>query len=266
MNIPEGAEILAAGGRGGTGNVLLLFRGGPQPRVLKLYRCRRSRLREALRRFSCRFLERKLGGGAAARCRTERRLLRHWKAEGFDVIACFDDAAPPGVRGPALWLEYCVAPNLRDVVSDPRADGERKRSALRRLGEAMSRRHQRARRNNDPLLVHEHGNINHFFLCGERVVAFDLENAFRPGYPVLEAIGQELAGVARSIERADPGHAAGLLESWVEGYEDRSLLREAALHMLRGRGLGRRLRRWFDTATRPGKSKTAAMEHVQRLI
>jgi len=67
----------------------------------------------------------------------------------------------------------------------------------------MSRRHTRAMELNEPLLVHEHGHIKHFFVQGDRLIAFDLEHGFKPGYPIIKAVARELSGIAYSLVRSD---------------------------------------------------------------
>ena len=266
MALPEGAEILEASGKGGTGNVLYRVPDGGELFVLKVYRYRRSRTREVMRTLSHLLIEGKRGAGPKARCQTERESLELWAREGFRVVKPLNRALPSGLVHPATWLPYRPSPILSDVIRDNTVELTRKTKLIKTLGRDMSARHHRAGERNEPLLIHEHGNINHFFVEDDHLIAFDLENGFRKGYPILEAIAQEIAGVARSIVRADPAHADDLLKAWIDGCTHRDLLREATRHAVHGKGPARKIKRWHDRRTRPGKAKTDVMERLLGLM
>lgn len=264
--IPDGARILQASGKRNSGNILLTFGEGPERTVLKLYRCRRSRSREALRSFSQLALEQKRGASAATRYRTEGDVLPVWMREGFAVVEPLDRPLPADIAPPARWFAFCSAPRLDQVVSDKQEPLAYKQERMQKLGAAMQRRYRRALDLGEPLLVHEHGNINHVFVDGEELRTFDFENAFRPSVNLSEALAQETAGVLRSIRKFAGPDSEALTASWVEGFQDRELLRRIAHHAVADPGLSRRLKRWHDRRKRGAMSKTGIMEDLwQRL-
>lgn len=263
---PPGAELLQAGGRGGTGNILYYFPREQPPLVLKVYRPRRSRLRECLKNFSERMLEGKRGANAAIRCATEKLNLDLWTREGFEVIPRLERRLPSGITPPALWFRYCDAPLLSEVLADPRRPMSAKLAWVELLGRSLSRRHSRAVALKEPLLVHEHGQIKHFFLQDDHLVAFDLEHGFKPGYPVIKAVARELAGIATSLARADAAAAEAFLRAFVAGYENKSLLRDAVHEATRGGGLIDHIRRWHERRQALARSKTCIMQQVEALL
>jgi hypothetical protein len=263
---PEGAEILQAGGRGGTGNVLYLFRNLQPPLVLKVYLTRRSRLKEFLKNFSERMLEGKRGATAAIRCATEQLNTDLWTREGFDVVQRSERSLPTGFTPPALWLAYCPGPILSEVLADRQRSMEGKLKLVRALGVSVSRRHTRALELNEPLLAHEHGHIKHFFVQGERLIAFDLEHGFKPGYPVLKAVAREISGIACSLVRSDQAAADQLLRAFAAGYANRPVLEQAIAQMTRGGGLIGKLRRWNERKREATLTKTRALERLGELL
>jgi hypothetical protein len=259
--LPVGAELLQAKGKRGTGNILLLFRDPPPGLVLKLYRFRRSRFRETCKDFSQQRLEGKRGAHATARYETERQSLAVWMREGFGVVPPVDQPLPEGVEPPAMWLEYCPGRTLDRVISDPAVGEADKQSVLGRLAASMTPRHARALELREPLLVQEHAALTHVFVHADQLLVFDLETGYRPGFPVLEALAQEVAGYARSVLKFGGTDGPALLEAFVSGYGDPGLLRRITDHALFTRSLVRRLKRWDDQRRRP-LSKTAAMKQV----
>ncbi|MCU0783874.1 MAG: hypothetical protein MUF81_07460 [Verrucomicrobia bacterium] len=263
---PPGAEVLQAGGRGGTGNFLYLFRNETPPVVLKVYRYRRSRLREFLKNFSERALEGKRGATAAIRCATEKLSLDLWAREGFDVIQRIERPLPAGVTSPALWLTYYEATNLGEVLADPGHGLEAKLRLCEALGASLSRRHTRAVELQEPLLIHEHGNVKHFLVTENRLIAFDLEHGFKPGFPLVEAITRELAGVAQSLARADLTAADRFLSAFVAGYTNKNLLKQAIQQSSCGGGLAGKIRRWRERRRDSKHGKTRVMERLGKLL
>jgi hypothetical protein len=263
---PEGAEILQAGGRGGTGNVLYLFRNEKPPVVLKVYRTRRSRWNEFLKDFSERHLEGKRGATAAIRRATEKLATDLWSREGFDVVPRVEKSVPAGITPLALWLVYCAEPVLWDVLADRQRALEAKLSLIEALGRTLSRRHTRALELNEPLLVHEHGHIKHFFVRGERLIAFDLEHGFKPGYPVLKAVAREVTGIAYSLIRADKAAAEPFLRAFAAGYANKPLLKQAIAEVTRGGGLIGKIRRWNERKGAATFTKTRSMERLCELL
>jgi len=263
---PEGAEILQAGGRGGTGNILYLFRNEQPPAVLKVYRTRRSPLNEFLKDFSERNLEGKRGATAATRQATEKLSIDLWLREGFDVVPHVERPVPPEITLPASWLVYCSEPVLWDVLSDPQRAMKTKLPLVEALGGTLSRRHSRAVELNEPLLVHEHGHVKHFFAQGERLIAFDLEHGFKPGYSVIKAVARELSGIAYSLARADEAAAEQFLRALAAGYANKPLLKQAIAEATRGGGLVGKIRRWRERKWESSYDKTRAMEHLGEML
>jgi hypothetical protein len=263
---PAGAEVLQAGGRGGTGNVLYFFPREQPPLVLKVYRPRRSRWNEFWKDISERVFEGKRGATAAIRCATERLILDLWAREGFDVIRRVERPLPGGGRMPALWLAYCQAPVLSELLANPDGPLEGKLRWVELLGQSLSRRHSRAAELHEPLLVHEHGQIKHFFAQGTRLVAFDMEHGYRPGYPVVRAVARELAGIACSLARADDRAGDQYLRVFAASYENRSLAKEAVREAIRGGGLAGIIRRRHDRQRGSRDDKTQVMERMAGLL
>lgn len=263
---PAGAEILQAGGRGGTGNILYVFRNEKPPVVLKVYRTRRSRLNEFLKNFSERSLEGKRGATTAIRQATEKLSIDLWSREGFDVVQRVERPVPAGITLPALWLVYCTEPVLWDVLSSRQRGLATKLPLVEALGGTLSRRHTRALELNEPLLVHEHGHIKHFFVQGERLIAFDLEHGYRPGYPVIKAVARELSGIAYSLVRADEAAADQFLRSFTNGYANKALLNQAIAEVTRGGGLIGKLRRGNELQRVSVATKTRVMERLGELL
>jgi hypothetical protein len=232
LTLPPGADVLDASGRGGTGNVIVAYRHADPPRVLKIYRTRRSRLREALGDFAHRFLEGKRGATATARCATERLLIDAWTRAGFEVVRRLDLPPPPGLEHPSNWLALATGPTLRDVLQDAGVPVSRKQDLLRRLGRECARRHQVALETGNRRLLHERGHVAHVFVEGDRLVVFDLENAYRDDYPVARAAARELTGFARSL--ASLRDAVPAQRALMQGYREGATLDRLLASGLRG--------------------------------
>ena len=263
---PPGAEILQAGGRGGTGNLLYVFRNETPPLLLKVYRCRRSLLRESLKNFSERVMEGKRGATAAIRYATEKLNLDLWAREGFDVVQRVERPLSAGIAPPALWITYYDAPHLGEVLADSSRTIEARLALCNQLGAALSRRHTRAVELKEPLLIHEHGNVKHFLVAGNRLIAFDLEHGYKPGFPVIEAIAREISGVAQSMARSDASNAGRLLSSFAAGYANKELLGQAIHLAVNGGGLSGRIRRWRERGRDLTHGKTRIMQQLGGLI
>jgi hypothetical protein len=253
---------MQAGGRDGSGNVLYLFRHETPPLVLKVYRWRRSPLREFFKNISERLFEGKRGATAAIRCATEKLNLNLWTREGFDVIRRVERPIPPGIPATALWLVYCEATNLRDLLADRVCAAEAKLTLCKQLGDSLSRRHTRAAELQEPLLVHEHGNVKHFLVAGERLIAFDLEHGFKPGFSIIEAVAREIAGVAQSIAQADTTIADRALSTFVTGYTNKNLLGQAIRQATCRGGIAGKIRRWRDGRRDLYEGKTNVMKRL----
>jgi hypothetical protein len=167
--------------------------------ILKLHRRRKGRARSLGRWLGTALLARKTATDAISRCRTEERLLRSWREAGLDVPAVHDPAEMGMAPGPALLLEDLRGDVLQDLLTllpaDQRAD------VLRRLGAAWSARHRLALERSEPAFIMEHASLAHVMVMGERLVTFDLEQAWRPGQPVLPLLAKELAASLRSLAK-----------------------------------------------------------------
>ncbi|MCL4786889.1 MAG: hypothetical protein KJ070_08880 [Verrucomicrobia bacterium] len=263
---PEGAEILQAGGRGGTGNFLYLFPNEQPPVVLKVYRTRRSALNEFLKDFSERHLEGKRGATAATRQATEKLGVDLWTREGLPVVRRVERPIPADFPLPALWFEYCAGPVLWEVLSDRQRTLDTRLTLVEALAQTLSRRHTRAVELNEPLLVHEHGHIKHFFVQGERLLAFDLEHGYRPGYPVIRAVARELSGIACSLVRADQAVADQFLLTLAAGYANRALLERSLAEATHGGGWVGAPQRWFEGKRSSAQSKARVMKRLQESL
>lgn len=262
---PPGAEIIQAGGRGGTGNYIFLFRNETPPLLLKIYRYRRSRLGEFLKHFSERCLEGKRGATANTRYAVEKLNLDLWAHEGFDVVQRVERPAPTAVTDPALWITYYEARNLGEMLADPNLGVESKLPLCEKLGTSLSQRHTRAIELQEPLLIHEHGNVKHFLVVGNRLIAFDLEHAYKPGFPMIEAITRELSGVAQSMARTDLAASDQFLSAFIVGYTNKRLLKQAIQHGANGGGVVGKIRRWRERRRDSYYGKARVMERLGKL-
>jgi hypothetical protein len=248
----------------GSGNVLLLFGEGADTKVLKLYRERRGRTKEVLSGFSHRMFEHKRGTRAKVRYRTECLTLDLWEHHGLDVFSRFSMPLPAGYAPPGLWFEYCEGDTVGSLVENPEVDAARKHECLLRVGHATHTRHLLALEHGEPLLVQERGTLNHLFVSGERLISFDFEGGFLAGFPVIEALTQELAGLIRSINRR-AGSAElfeELVATFVQGYDDPALLRDIARWGVHHQSYYRRIRRWYDQRRRRSNTKTDGLRFL----
>lgn len=234
--------------------------------ILKLHRPRRragvTRLRgllNALRRC-------KTGVGVSARRATEERLLRHWAAAGCDVPRLLPASAAGLAPGPALLLEDLGSLTLLDRLA-PRARlaGAERSGLLRRFAAALARRQRLALDCGDPLLVHEHGSLDHVLLCGERLVTFDLEQAFLAHKAVLPLLTKELVSTLRSLARVVDVHRLRAdLDDLVAGYGDRALLGEIVREGLASASPRRRLMHALDNWW--SRRRRADLAHDKRAL
>lgn len=205
----------------GGGNRLYRFEIDGASRILKVYRRRRSAWRGPFRDLG-NHLEGKRGTSAVERCETERASLALWAHRGFDVPRLHDLPLPDGVAPPALWMEDCPGPTLARVIRSGAHSVEDVAGLVSRFSATLARRHEVATAEDEVLLVHEHPSFAHVLVVdgGERLVSFDLECAFKDGFPVAQAIGFELAGFARTLKRAEVPHEDVLFDAFAVGYGD----------------------------------------------
>lgn len=254
-----GARVLRESGRGGKGNLLLRV---GEDAVLKLYRRRRSALREEAGEWAARVFHRKRGVSVGARHEMERRALETWSRHGFDVLRTLDRPLPEGIPGPGLWFEYCPGRLLFDLFQNPTVSWDEKRRLLIRLGGEFDRRHGLALSTGERLLVHEKGTVKHVFVQGDRLVTFDFEGGFGPRFPLIEALAEELSGYLRSLaqglgDRFDDG-----MKALIEGYASVDRLREIAQWGVSGWSLYRWLKRVQDPWRRSVHGKTEVLRRL----
>jgi len=251
----------------GTSNRILLYGEGTTARVLKLFRRRSGAWRESFGAWWSRAGLRKVGFSLESRFETERRSLELWRRHGFDVPRTFDEPLPDGVEGPGLWFEHLTGPLLSEVLADSSVAWDRKRDLLRKLGAESERRHSEAEAKQEPLLIQEHATVQHRFVEGDRLVAFDFESGYGPGHPLLDAMADEVSGMLRSLLRfAGEDRFEAALGAYVEGYADRGRLLRIAERGSSGGGLRRMLRRWADRKRRGEGSKADVMDRLFALL
>lgn len=231
------------------------------PLALKRYAMRNSPLSDTLRSTLTFLRHRKSLPTARGRRDAEFRLLRHWRAQGYDVPQVWK----PEERGlgdrNTLLIEWIEGPTLLDLVRrKAKLPNEQRHELLRKLGHEMGRRHEQALADNDPTLIQEHGSADHVFVCGhgdaQRLVRFDHEQAFLAGQDVLPLVTKEVAATLRGIaKKTDPASFPDDLLAWVAGYDAPTLLRAAVDEAFRSKSLARRFVWWLDrTFTRRQKS------------
>ena len=260
-----GLKLLQGPGPDGRGNWIYLREDGAGSRVLKLYRRRSSRVQERSEALFS-WVAGTTARTASARYRTERDGLDLWAREGFDVFRRCDEPLPAGAAPPGIWLEYCPGTLLLDVLRDPETQFEEKLALLTRLGRVLGERHARAVEACEPRLAQKHGTTEHILLWRDRMITVDLEGSFRPGFPVLEALVQELAGYLRSVAKHTAPRHDEAFTALVRGYPSPELLRKIAHWAVEGRSLYRRLARRQDRQKRSEHSKTEVMERILRLV
>lgn len=250
----------------GRGNTILRFEEGKDVFALKLYRRRWPLWQEYTAGLISRMFHGKTGRSAGTRFKTERKNLEIWSLHGFDVFQHFDKPLPEGIDPPGLWLEYCPGRILSELLRDGNTPWEEKRQLLYRLGETVGRRHLRAMKLSEPLLVQEHPTTDHILLYKDRMITFDLEGAFLPGFPLREALAQELSGYLRSIARNTGERLDEAIQSLAEGYPSKDLLRKTAEWGVSGGTVLRRLKRLQDRRRRPLLGKTEMLRRLLGLL
>jgi hypothetical protein len=257
---PPGVQLISGPGRSHYERGNLMFRcTEPAGDVLvKVYRRRKSRWSDFWGNVSERWFERKRGVSAARRRETEKSGLLAWSAAGFDVPRLLERERPPWLGDhPFLALEFVAGPTLHQALEDPAHPLALRQQLVARLARDYSRRHRCALERGETLLIHEHAMARHVLVSGDRLVTFDFEHAYRPGYPLAVAIAFELASTVRSLERLGPHH----VDAFVEGYEEPAIL-EQSCRLFRSSSLRWRLYRRYEAHQRKAMSKTAAMERL----
>jgi hypothetical protein len=263
---PAGLRILQEGGRDDRGGNLLLLDETPgREALLKVYRRRGSRGREAWKQLSYQLIERKRGVTARGRCVVERANLALWRAEGFDVPALLDRPLPVGFApDTAQWMEYCPGPLLHELVRDRSLSPDARAEEVARFGRDLARRQARAIATDEPALVMKHASIKHVLLHAGRQVSFDLESRYAPGVAILDALADELGGYLRSLFRVlRPAEREQFGGRFLESYGQPAQLAAIVGFGLREGGVSRALRRLVDRRRRLDFSEYDALQWLE---
>lgn len=254
---PPDLTLLSGDPESPLGNLVL--RQEDPPRILKVYRRRRSKARDLLSLFSGALLERKRPIDAPSRQATEKACLELWTAEGYRVPRVLEGPEPDWVQAPHLWMEDTPGQRLLFALAEPDIPRARKEAWLHKVAQETLARQRRALELSEPLLIPEHPTLKHVLVHrDDDLVTIDLENAFRPGYPLLYAIAYELASLLRSIPAVP--ETAGLPEVFLDALDDHDLIRAACRDYSR-LTIVRTARRWSDRRRRD-RSKTAALDRL----
>lgn len=262
-DLPPGVRLLGAPGSNDPhrGNLVFRCSGEGGDAILKVYR-RRGRLwSERLADFSQRWIEGKRGARAEQRCATERASFSAWRRHGFDVPRILDRKPPAWIGdGSCLWMEFIEGESLRDVLQGSGREREEQEALVARLSADSARRHRCALDTGETLLVQEHPAAQHVLVAGPRLVTFDLESAYRPGFPVETALAYEISSTLRSLRSCGPGGDA-YFDVFVQAYGEPGVLRECCRLFL-GASIGWRIYRAHETSRRGERSKTDAMRRL----
>jgi tRNA A-37 threonylcarbamoyl transferase component Bud32 len=264
---PAHVQLVSGPGRSGYERGNLLFRssepGGDA--LLKVYRQRKSAWNDFWGDWAERWFERKRGVSAARRCETEAASLALWRAAGFDVPRLLPRERPRWIGAhPFIAMEFIEGRTLHDVLFDPAVTPDQKEAWVARLAVDTSRRHRCALDRNEPLLVHEHAMSRHILVARERLVTFDFEHAYQPGFPVAVALALELASAVRSLwvgERFEEPY----VRVFVDAYSEREILAQSC-RQFGSPSLGWRMYRWFERRHRGWRSKSEAMRRLTAMI
>lgn len=259
-------SFLQEPGADGLGNVIRKCEGPQGTWILKQYRRRWPRLQEFTEAIVARWVLGLTGGSARARHAAEKRSLELWSAEGFDVLRRIDAPIPAEIRDPAIWLEYCPGRTLAEILIDEGVPWSEKTALLGRLGGELRRRHRRALELEEPMLIQKHGTLQHVLLFEQRMITIDLEGAYRPGFPMREALTRELSGYLRSLAKSAPGQVDEAFRCLIEAYGDRDRLREIADWGVHGKSHYRFFTRRQDRKRRAEHGKTEVLRRLLRLL
>ena len=257
---PPNVRLISGPGRSQYERGNLLFRcsepGGDV--LLKIYRQRKSRWNDFWANVSERWFEGKRGVAPARRRATEAAGLAAWSAAGFDVPRLVERERPDWAGDhPILAMEFVDGPTLHEALGDRARSPAERRRLVGQLARDYAHRHRCALERGDPLLVHEHAMARHVFVSEGRLVTFDFEHAYRPGFPLSVAIAFELSSTLRSLERL----GAEAFDAYVDGYAEPRILEESC-RLFRSPSLRWQLYRGYEARRRGATSKTAAIERL----
>ena len=207
------------------------------PVLQKLYGERGGCLHALAREVASRIRDGKTSTLAAGRRATERRLLELWRNHGFDVPRDITRSHPDLANDRTLILEFVPGRLLSQVLgdrpTDAESDAESRTALLRRFATEWGRRHRVALDHGEAGLVQEHGGFLHVIVSGDRLVTFDLENAFRPRKDLTPILAKEIAAYVRSLAKlSGPDRFEDDLRTLVAAYPERPLLEATVRHYL----------------------------------
>lgn len=258
-DLPAGVALLGPPGSNDLrrGNLVFRCSGPAGDAILKVYRRRGSALGERLAGFSQHWVEGKRGVNAEQRRATEMAALAAWRRHGCEVPRVLDRDPPDWIPDrTVLWMEFVEGGTLRDALGDPQRGAAARVELVARFADACARRHRQAIDEGETLLVQEHPATQHVLVSGERLVHFDLEHAYQPGFPMMKALAYELSSTVRSLSAID--RAGAYFDAFVAGYGEPEILRESCRTFF-GSSLGWRIYRRHEAARRGARSKTEAM-------
>ncbi|OHB75347.1 MAG: hypothetical protein A2Z34_04870 [Planctomycetes bacterium RBG_16_59_8] len=261
-----GSRLLQQSREGGRGNVILVIGEGQGAKVLKIFRRRSSAFLEILGDFTSWFIHGKTGFSVRCRYETEKRTHDRWSRFGMPVLNRLNIPVPPEAGGMAIWYEWCSGRRLSELMADDSIEWTKKDDLLEKLGSETGRRHDIAIREQEPLLVHEHSALKHFFVEGERLVGFDFEGGYGPRYALREAMADEFSGILRSIAQTTGDRYPEAFRSFARGYGNTDRLRGIAVWASSGGGIRRRLKRLRDFFLRDRFSKTVVLRRLAEML
>jgi len=214
--------------------------------IYKVYGCRRHATKAVLDRIAAR-IEGRSTPDPAGRLAIERRCLRVWRENGFDVFREIESAPAISFGAPALCLEYVPGQSAMRYFADTAVGRKERLDALSRLADAWGRRHELARRLNEPLLIHEHPSLTHIW-HGEdgRFYHFDFEVVYTGGR-LSERIAREALRLVRALLRYAPAaDREEYLDVFLKHYRPHGFLRIAYQDLWRSPNPFVRLYRLFE--------------------
>lgn len=262
--IPEiaGASVLELSDPSGHCNLTVRVGDGENAKVLKIFRRRRSALREVLGEACARILHRKRGVDVASRYRSELRSVEVWKSHGFDVLKRFDDPIPGGAGPYAIWYEYVPGRLFSEFLADEQIEWPEKAKLLKRHAATMSHRHGTAIERREPLLVHEFGRVKHVLLHNDRMIMFDFEQVFGPRFNIWEAMTDEVAALLRSLAKVMGQRFRDAVEAVAEGYVAKDRLIRLARRGVSGWSPRRLAKRWISAFRVSDRAKIQALRRL----
>jgi len=200
--LPDGmtAVCLDRSRRGGAKHGIFLIESSVRKWVIKHYDHKRAQPQRLLSN-----LENYLGGRSGTspqhRFCTEKKALKIWRENGFDVFREPDEPPPIGIDAPHLVFEYVPGQTLKQVFLDHKIPKADKLGLFKRFIPEWGRRHFLACKNKDHYLIQEHPTFQHVYMSAEdqRFIFYDFEIVYTHCHRLADLIGREIAGYIRSL-------------------------------------------------------------------